>query len=176
MKFDNLKINWFNLTTFVCLSQARTWISSIVEFSMFNELRWGVIVHFVEIGRFIDHHCLNIINLSNVWNLTIWKVTGLTPPHFWTLISIVICCGLFFMLNELRWEVIVRLVKIGGIIDHHCLNYLFIILTWDYDILDLVTLVTCPSIVNSLTDIETESDDNDHLFPVQHHQLCSVNE
>jgi hypothetical protein len=31
----------------------------------------------------------------------------------------------FFMLNELRWEVIVRLVDISWIVDHHCLNFLF---------------------------------------------------
>ena len=31
----------------------------------------------------------------------------------------------FFMLNELRLEVIVRLADIGWIVDHHCLNFLF---------------------------------------------------
>jgi len=31
------------------------------------------------------------------------------------------------MFNELRWEVIVRFVDIGGIVVHHCLNVLFII-------------------------------------------------
>jgi hypothetical protein len=33
----------------------------------------------------------------------------------------------FFAFSELRWEVIVHFVAIGGIIDHHCLNFLFII-------------------------------------------------
>ena len=33
----------------------------------------------------------------------------------------------FSMLNELRWEAIVRFVDIGGIINYHCLNFLFII-------------------------------------------------
>ena len=32
-----------------------------------------------------------------------------------------------FMFNGLRGEVIVRFVHICGIVDHHCLNYLFII-------------------------------------------------
>jgi hypothetical protein len=32
-----------------------------------------------------------------------------------------------FILNDLRWEVIVRYVDICGIVDHHCLNFLFII-------------------------------------------------
>jgi hypothetical protein len=30
------------------------------------------------------------------------------------------------MFNELRWEVIVRFVNIGGIVDHHYLNFHFI--------------------------------------------------
>ena len=31
-----------------------------------------------------------------------------------------------FVFSELRWEVIVRFVDIDGIVDHHCLNCLFI--------------------------------------------------
>ena len=30
------------------------------------------------------------------------------------------------MFYELRWEVIVRFVDIGGIVEHHCLNFLFL--------------------------------------------------
>jgi hypothetical protein len=30
--------------------------------------------------------------------------------------------------SELKWEEIVRIIDIGGIIDHHCLNFLFIIM------------------------------------------------
>jgi len=41
------------------------------------------------------------------------------------LISIIIRCGLF-MFNNLTCDVIVRFVNIGGILDHHCLNFLFI--------------------------------------------------
>jgi hypothetical protein len=32
----------------------------------------------------------------------------------------------FFVFSELRWEVIVYFVDIGGIVDHHWLNFLFI--------------------------------------------------
>ena len=33
----------------------------------------------------------------------------------------------FFVLTELRWEVIVHFVDIGGIVDHHsCLNVFFL--------------------------------------------------
>ena len=32
----------------------------------------------------------------------------------------------FFVVIELRWEVIVRLVDIIGLFDHYCLNFLFI--------------------------------------------------
>ena len=34
------------------------------------------------------------------------------------------------MFNDLRWEVIVRFVDIGGIVDHHCLNSLVIIISF----------------------------------------------
>jgi hypothetical protein len=46
----------------------------------------------------------------------------LSQARIW--ISIVICCGLFVVFWELRWEI--RFVDIGGIVDHHCLNFLFI--------------------------------------------------
>jgi hypothetical protein len=35
----------------------------------------------------------------------------------------------FFVFNDLRQEASVRFVDIGGIVDHHCLNFLFIILS-----------------------------------------------
>ena len=43
-----------------------------------------------------------------------------------TWISNIICHGLF-VFSELRWEAHVRFVDIGGIIDHHLLNFLFIV-------------------------------------------------
>jgi hypothetical protein len=57
-------INRFNPTTCVYLSQARTWDSSVKcgdFFFMFNELRWEMNVHFVDIGWVIDHHFLNFL-------------------------------------------------------------------------------------------------------------------
>ena len=48
-----------------------------------------------------------------------------------------------FVFNELRWEVIVRLVDIGGFIGHHCLISVFIIL-WFCDISSLpIVISTC---------------------------------
>ena len=35
------------------------------------------------------------------------------------------CC--YFVINDLRWDVIVCFDDIGEIFDHHCLNFLFII-------------------------------------------------
>ena len=39
----------------------------------------------------------------------------------------------FFVFIELKWEVVVRFVDIGGIIDHHYLHFLFIIRTQNYN-------------------------------------------
>ena len=58
-------------------------------------------------------------------------LTSLTPPHFYACskpgsgfpTSYVMA---FFCSNYLRREVIVCFVDIGGIVDHHCLNFLFI--------------------------------------------------
>jgi hypothetical protein len=54
-------INQFNPTTFLCLSQTRTWISNVVVFFMFNILRQEVVVRFVDIDGIVDHHCLNFL-------------------------------------------------------------------------------------------------------------------
>ena len=42
-------------------------------------------------------------------------------PGFSTLYVVVV-----LVCNDLRREVIVRFVDIGGIVDHHCLNFVFI--------------------------------------------------
>ena len=49
-------------------------------------------------------------------------LTGLSLPHFcaWTWIANVICRGLSFVLNCLRWEVVVCFLDIGETVDHHC--------------------------------------------------------
>ena len=60
-----------------------------------------------------------------------FPLTSFTLPHFCVFPKL----GLdfqrhmpwsFFVFRELRWEVIVRFVDIGGLVDHHCLNFLFI--------------------------------------------------
>ena len=49
-----------------------------VVFLMFSELRWKVIVHFVDIDGIYYHHCLNFlfiidqIRIINLWNKTVW--------------------------------------------------------------------------------------------------------
>jgi hypothetical protein len=60
-------INRFNPRTFLCLSQARTWISIIIRHGlfMFNDLRWELIVYFVNIGGIVDHHCLNFLIIKD---------------------------------------------------------------------------------------------------------------
>ena len=55
-------INGFNPTTFLCLSQTRTWISNVICHGLFCvqwvQLRQEVIV---DIGGTDDHHCLNFL-------------------------------------------------------------------------------------------------------------------
>ena len=59
-------------------------------------------------------------------------LTGLTLPHFFSSpmpgseFPRPYAMFFFSSLNGLRSEVIVRFVDIGGIVDHHCLNVLFI--------------------------------------------------
>ena len=57
-------INRFNPTTCLCLSQARTWISNVKWCGLFlcsvNDVGLEVMVSFVDIGRIVDNHCLNL--------------------------------------------------------------------------------------------------------------------
>ena len=74
-------------------------------------------------------------------------LTNLTPPH---------CCAcsklvtgypmsyVFFVFSELMWEMVVRFVDIGGIVDHHSSNVLFINLNcWIFSLLINVIPETC---------------------------------
>ena len=45
-----------------------------------------------------------------------------------TMISNLVCCGIYFVFSEGRWDVIVAFVDIGLIVDHHFLNFLFIMI------------------------------------------------
>jgi hypothetical protein len=50
-----------------------------------------------------------------------------------TRISNAICRGIICVFDKLKWEVVVRFVDNSGIVDHHCLNFLFKIVcisTW----------------------------------------------
>jgi hypothetical protein len=56
--------------------QARYCLQRLMSYPLFvlNHLRWEVAVLFINVNRIIDHHCLNIINVSkflNIHNATI---------------------------------------------------------------------------------------------------------
>ena len=85
-----------------------------LSFFMFSELRWEVIVYFVDISGIEDHYCL--IFLSGVQ----WvKMRGdcLFCWYWWNWWPL-LCKLSFLFFSELRWEVIVCFVDIGGIDDH----------------------------------------------------------
>jgi hypothetical protein len=118
---------------------------------VFSELRWEVIVWFVGIGEIDDHYCLNFnINKRNN-HLSSYltehkqeslnsnghqfhqyqqnKQSPLILSHWtqrrnlrqkWTSTP---AYGFSFVFSEIRWEVIVSFIDIGGIDDHHCLNF-----------------------------------------------------
>ena len=50
-----------NSATFVCLSQARTWISIMSCFCMFYEFRLGVIVLFIDMSVIVYRHYLSFL-------------------------------------------------------------------------------------------------------------------
>jgi hypothetical protein len=59
------------------------------------------------------------------------SITGLTLSHFSACLSpgpefLASYVVVFFMFNDLRRDVIVCFVDIGGIVDHHYLNSIFI--------------------------------------------------
>jgi hypothetical protein len=68
-------INRFNSATFLCLSQARTWISNVTchglfvfcEFSL--DERW-LLVLLILSGGIDDHHCLNFLFI--MYNYSLW--------------------------------------------------------------------------------------------------------
>ena len=68
---------------------------------MFNGFRSEVVVHFVDIGERVDHHCL--------------------PQRYnWNIVE-----SVKVALNTIKptiRELVVHHVNIGGIVDHHCLN------------------------------------------------------
>ena len=116
---------------------------------MFSELRWKVIVCFLDIGGIDDHYCLNILLYVqwvkmrsdclfcwywwNWWPL-LFKLSFLCWVSYderWLFVLLILVelmtitvLSFLFMFSELRWEVIVCFVDIGEIDDHYCLNFL----------------------------------------------------
>jgi hypothetical protein len=123
---------------------------------MFSELRWEVIVCFVDIGGIDDHYCLNFLacvqwvkmrgdcllcwhNKQSPLILTHWTQKRKFKQEWSSIPSISTKQTITFHLNslntkkkasELRWEVIVCFVDIGGFDDHYCLSFLVCVL-WD---------------------------------------------
>jgi hypothetical protein len=64
---------------------------------------------------------------SVVGDPMIWsRVTDLTPPHIYVCPKAVSAYFVvYLMLNKLGWEVIVGFIDIGESVDHHCINFLF---------------------------------------------------
>ena len=80
-----------------------------------------MIVCFVNIDGIDDHYWLNFLSCVQ------WvKMRGdcLFCWYWWNWWPLLFKLS-FFVFSELRWEVIVCFVDIGGIDDHYCLNFLF---------------------------------------------------
>ena len=58
-----------------------------------------------------------------------------------TWIANIIYHGLF-VFSELRWQVIIHFLYIGGIVDHHCLYFFFIIITHEANHIIFLSQVT----------------------------------
>ena len=118
-------------------------------FFVFSELRWEVIVCFVDIGGIDDHYCLSLLFCVQWvkmrgdclfwwywWNWwpSLFKLSRLYSVCYderllfvllilmeWMTITVYTLC---FVFGELRWEVTVCFADIGGIDDLYCLNFL----------------------------------------------------
>ena len=75
-----------------------------------------------------------------------------------------ICCG-SFLFHKLKWEEIVHFVDIGGTVDHHCLNCLFIIHIYISQWSSLQTYDSIPSGLNYRKEYQ------DSLYTSTFHQL-----
>jgi hypothetical protein len=87
---------------------------------VFSELRWEVIVCYVDIDGIDDHYCLNILFVFSElrWEVIVCfvDISGI-DDHY--------CLNFLFVFSELRWKVIVCFVDIDGIDDNYCLSFLF---------------------------------------------------
>ena len=89
-------------------------------FFVFSELRWEVIVCYVDIGGNDDHYCLSFLYCVQWVNMRSDYLLCWYRWNWWPLLF-----KLSFLSSELRWEVIICYVDIGGIDDHYCLSFLF---------------------------------------------------
>ena len=69
----------------------------------------------------VCHRLFIVVDPATLWCLS----------HARAWIYNVMCRGLLFVFREWRWEMLVRLVDTGGIIDHLCLTFLFIMRAFD---------------------------------------------
>ena len=87
---------------------------------LLSELRWEVIVCYVDIDGIDDHYCLNILFVFSElrWEVIVCfvDISGI-DDHY--------CLNFLFVFSELRWKVIVCFVDIDGIDDNYCLSFLF---------------------------------------------------
>ena len=64
-------MNWFIPAILLCLSQAMTWISKGICLGVFCvqwvQLRWDVIIRFVDIDGIVNHYCLYFLFIEHVW-------------------------------------------------------------------------------------------------------------
>jgi hypothetical protein len=72
-------IHRFNPATFVCLFQARTWISNVIchgfyVFSEFSSDDRGLIVLLIDIGGTDDHHCLNFLFKNEIKSTNLMQI------------------------------------------------------------------------------------------------------
>ena len=76
-------INYLSNATFVCLSQAMTWISNAICYDLFCiqcfEVRGGF--HLVDVDGIVGHHCLNFLFIIQLWlHLFTNKTVALNIP------------------------------------------------------------------------------------------------
>ena len=92
-----------------------------LSFLVFIELRWEVLVCFVDIGGIDDHYCVNFLFCVQWVNTKGDYLLCWYWLNWWPLLFKLS----FLVFSELRWEVIVCYVDIGGIDYHYCLSFLF---------------------------------------------------
>ena len=94
-----------------------------LSFLVFSELRWEVIVCYVDIGGIDYHYCLSFLFCVQWVKMRSDYLLCWYRWNWWPLLFKLS----FLVFIELRWEVLVCFVDIGGIGDHYCLNFLFCI-------------------------------------------------